>query len=1102
MLLGAFALMSSVFVACDKYDDDIQGLQQQIDALKATVASLQGEIDGGAVITDVTANSEGIVVTLSNGKSYTVKNGKDGAKGDKGEQGIQGEQGVAGADGKNGSVVTIGDNGNWFIDGVDTGKPSQGAQGEKGDKGDQGEKGDKGDQGEKGDKGDQGEKGDKGDKGDQGEQGVAGPQGPAGANGQDGKDADVIYFKPCTDKECDNYGKWEKFVNGVEDETYVGESWLPTGTITAVFNPETGELEFHNVEGAENGIVKLDTKAQLASLAIVPEYMTDGLGMPVVSSYYIEKWSSYDKEKKRNVYSFIASNEINITYRVNPTNADLNGVEFSFIDRVVKTKAQGDNTNLLTYVDHSIVDNALVVSAKANEIDYLGDDSKTADTEHNLFALKATTANGDVVSDYAKFEREELYYYLVCDWNAKKDGTFNYNYRSQEIQTPASARSTNKLLDEPIEFKDKNIDNLENYQSLEVIAEVDEAYDLQVVRNHHKEIVNKGTNWNPTAKEGVCATFVYNGSIDLDDVVTLVGFGGNGFEDIVNFGFDVTYKFSKPESFISTEDKVTNQQKYVVLNESTNVVTVDPALPTMRSAIGRTPIFKVEAYLTGTETLLADRYIILNIVEKEIDPVEEIDNPFITSDPVEYSNIVPVGPNGELSYKVDNKKYNATSVAIDWETVSDDIYEALGMSASEFAKNYKQSKVEWFQYVVNDDDEVVKAAMPAGVNGVETLTGTGAVNTETAAAYITFDPTQVELGKDTVFVKFVSENDLVYPDVTIAFEYEITHNNQFPALNADYQIENTTVDVPYANATTGKLAGFETMSLETLQSKGKLVGGTWKFQNTIREFLADYFKKLSGSTVVDKDLPGNHKAMTFELVGFVYGGKMYDAYLNPTYKVGTKTIFDVSTGMGAEMTNAQTLDYDEDIVITEALKASEASRTYVIKMTVVPESVNMDPCEKLFAVNFVRPFTVEVDEAVLKTLPAEAYYVSLDSLVTVKDLAGNVIYAKNANHPDYKIDKTTGLSNWDKLGATEYAAKYGLGSFAWNKAFTYALNPQAEIDFGGNLVIENGVIKWDNDGGDLQKDKVTNSVVTLTIPSIAVTEANGNVKVLSTANSK
>ena len=43
--------------------------------------------------------------------------------------------------------VTIGDNGNWFINGVDTGKPSRGEQGPQGDPGPQGPAGADGAQG-------------------------------------------------------------------------------------------------------------------------------------------------------------------------------------------------------------------------------------------------------------------------------------------------------------------------------------------------------------------------------------------------------------------------------------------------------------------------------------------------------------------------------------------------------------------------------------------------------------------------------------------------------------------------------------------------------------------------------------------------------------------------------------------------------------------------------------------------------------------------------------------------------------------------------------------------------------------------------------------
>jgi len=116
MLLVAFALSSVMFVACNKYDDDIERIDNEIASLQATVQSLKAAVDGGAVISSVSNTAEGVKFTLSNGQSYVVNHGTAGADG---------------AAGKDGSVVTIGENGNWFIDGEDTGKTAKG-QGEPG----------------------------------------------------------------------------------------------------------------------------------------------------------------------------------------------------------------------------------------------------------------------------------------------------------------------------------------------------------------------------------------------------------------------------------------------------------------------------------------------------------------------------------------------------------------------------------------------------------------------------------------------------------------------------------------------------------------------------------------------------------------------------------------------------------------------------------------------------------------------------------------------------------------------------------------------------------------------------------------------------------
>ena len=121
MLLAAFALSSVMFVSCNKWEDEINELDSKVAALEQTVSSLKAAVDGGAVISSVSNTSEGVKFTLSNGQSYTVNHGAVGATGAAGQDGKDGQ------DGKPGSVVTIGENGNWFIDGVDQNVSAVGA---------------------------------------------------------------------------------------------------------------------------------------------------------------------------------------------------------------------------------------------------------------------------------------------------------------------------------------------------------------------------------------------------------------------------------------------------------------------------------------------------------------------------------------------------------------------------------------------------------------------------------------------------------------------------------------------------------------------------------------------------------------------------------------------------------------------------------------------------------------------------------------------------------------------------------------------------------------------------------------------------------------
>lgn len=126
MLFGALicGLASPAFVGCKDYDDDIDELQKQItenkeaiEANKKALEDIQAAVKAGAILSSVEKTTNGIIVKLSNGNSYTITNGVDGKDGVDGTNGQDGkdapiptftvENGLICADGKPISDVKI-----------------------------------------------------------------------------------------------------------------------------------------------------------------------------------------------------------------------------------------------------------------------------------------------------------------------------------------------------------------------------------------------------------------------------------------------------------------------------------------------------------------------------------------------------------------------------------------------------------------------------------------------------------------------------------------------------------------------------------------------------------------------------------------------------------------------------------------------------------------------------------------------------------------------------------------------------------------------------------------------------------------------------------
>ena len=97
ILFGALMVSSTgTFVSCKDYDDDIENLQDQINANAEAIKTINDLVANGSVISSVEPTANGIIIKLSDGKSYTIENGKDGN------------------DGKPADVWTIGEDGFWY----------------------------------------------------------------------------------------------------------------------------------------------------------------------------------------------------------------------------------------------------------------------------------------------------------------------------------------------------------------------------------------------------------------------------------------------------------------------------------------------------------------------------------------------------------------------------------------------------------------------------------------------------------------------------------------------------------------------------------------------------------------------------------------------------------------------------------------------------------------------------------------------------------------------------------------------------------------------------------------------------------------------------
>lgn len=1041
-LAGAIVLgLAGVAVSCTDYDGDINDLTERVKKLESTVSDLQTAINNGAVITDVTPITNGVKVTLSNGKSFDVTNGKDGN------------------DGKDGSVVTIGANGNWFIDGKDTGFAS---------------------------------KGDKGDKGDPGKDGNDGAPGTPGKDGVDGKDALQIWYQPCTDKSDANYGKWVKYTYDPASKETTSEvtniDVFPEGTITAVYDEESGKITFHNVEGAKDGVVEISLLTTVKSLALIPEALMEGLG-------YIEfPYGIIIPDEENDVYHFYSSGAADVTYRLNPENADVNANEWAFINRKVKTihmntRSASDKKDLVSIVSENqkpaVKGGEATFSIKLNDFNGFpvqtwlggGGDNEPEDLKNDIIALQ-TYANGETItSDYAYVGIAGLYahYGLI-----HKD--FTKNDVSPIDKTIRPYRSQPIAINNPAD---------------------DELYAPEL----------------PTPE------LLYTETLDLKDYVTLLAEGYNVRDTLAEeIGVDVDYKFELVnekgevnEPFLG-EDKRTDQNQFVVIEGSKIRVNDKFLNESTRPAVNRTPQVKVTATtkLGDKVYTLATCYIMIRIVEEKVEPEVPVvyyktftDHfvKFCGDNVIEFTSPMTACPD-----------YTDDKLEVTWKEVNQTVLGGLGLSYEAFLQDYDTDNLYVLDIKKSADGQldttyvpVKQYAFPDGITFF--VEAPEEWNTSTNVISLLVDK-NAKIPSDKTTIEFAykaKKNSKKTPNVGFKFAYEIsaktptTHEHEFVTplkliLNPDYLLGKMNVPVE-AKPVSKYIPSTENYDVYAgVRVKGKAdADKNFTYSSSLIEHFEEYGKNIN---IADD------ATISFEIMNSTADWKVN--YPKDAYKFITKdgnvdkVVFTAAEfkAIIASPATSPDIKFMNNILTEDTavlVKVTETCTTEADVITPAKEKVGY------YYVVFQTPFKVittnkDIELGTFKN-EKDVTYIPTDVKVVEKENETNVIFT---------FDPATGMMTASDYAKTQYGLNDLQGSveFKAGNALTYPYKDNSKESFGGcltygvNVTTKGLYVAWENLGTDLIVDKYADYNLVVKIGDLYTLDLKGKVTVLSTANTK
>ncbi len=807
-----------------------------------------------------------------------------------------------------------------------------------------------------------------------------------GINGEDGTEG--RYYVPNAATGCFDIYKDGKFVESTDI------SWTTAAGVIAVY--AGNELKLTNVDGYEGELV-LTLGAQLGSVGFVPECVDSAFDTyPTTTDpfYHLASYKSEDKfvaatglfieQDKLNEKAWDKSNVVDFIYRLNPSDAYVEGANVAFIDRVVEkvSRAAGDAKTLLNVVaaDFKTTEGEVAVKGtiNASKLDATG--------KNNIAALQVWAGQNPVTSDYV---------YVT----SKKIGAVLANIKRTTVGQAA------------VEFYNRT-KSLKSSQDGE-----DDAFVKQFVGN--VDAANKPAHF----------VLPYDDkSLDLDTLVALYS------NDIFNYleksekkkidgvGFEgITYTFSKPAEYLANDDKKTNQQAYIGLDGS--VVSLSSDYTT--SAIGRKPIIRVDAMVDNL--LIASAYIKLVVAPGTATPAEDHNITIGGITQVDYRQIPYETPIGEMG----------------WIDVSQQLYDAENLTANTFWNAYKNQYKVKITVAGEDTPILEKEDVPA--NQVYNMSTEGVdlqINLNPAdetSAYIKVDANNTIKTQHTyeggavytVEITILPNDENVHGKFVLTKTFTVTDSCPMYTFKTDkhFNIDLFKDIFPW-------LATTDIKNTDIIATTGRIVNDAWEMTSSVNGYFVDKNSKPLLSYYKTDDVVTNVDGLKFEWknptsatqkkiqLALNTDGSDYIVSLTDTMRV--KEIVE-PINVIQTLKNGEICDHVFDLVVYNPFIAQANTG---VSVDVFRRSHEVATIDKVGVIEAKSQLAIYTYDAVSKALTlsenAKNDYKLTDTDVKVEySFVNNDAFKSynTENHDSLSIDKATGVITWEHGSGAEYAVQ-------------------------------------------------------------------------------